>query len=36
MGGNTAAFESKEKLNLIQQKVNGEEITIQQLFNSNK
>jgi len=36
MGGNTAAFESKEKLNLIRQKVNGEEITIQQLFNSSK
>ncbi len=36
MGGNTAAFESKEKLNLIQQKVNGEQITVQQLFNSNK
>ena len=36
MGGNTAAFESKEKLNLIQQRVNGEEITIQQLFNSSK
>lgn len=36
MGGNTAAFESKEKLHSTQQKVNGEEITIQQLFNSSK
>ncbi|HET7118348.1 MAG TPA: nitrous oxide reductase accessory protein NosL [Hanamia sp.] len=36
MGGNTAAFDSKEKLNLTRQKVEGNEITVQQLFNNNK
>ena len=33
MGGNTAAFDSKGKLNFTQEKVNGNEMTIQQLYN---
>ncbi|HEY5390744.1 MAG TPA: nitrous oxide reductase accessory protein NosL [Hanamia sp.] len=36
MGGNTAAFDSKEKLAETQQKVDGSEITMQQLYNNNK
>ena len=34
MGGNTAAFDSKEKLNMTQQKVQGNEITLQELFDT--
>lgn len=36
MGGNTAAFDSKEKLAATQQKVDGNEITMQQLYDNNK
>ena len=34
MGGNTAAFENKENLNMTQQKVQGKEITLQELFDT--
>lgn len=34
MGGNTAAFDSKEKLNITQQKVEGDEITLQELYDT--
>ena len=34
MGGNTAAFENKENLNMTQQKVEGNEITLQELFDT--
>ena len=32
VGGNTAAFDSKEKLNITQQKVKGNEITVPELY----
>ena len=34
MGGNTAAFDSKEKLKITQQKVDGKEITLQELYDT--
>ncbi|MEO5907888.1 MAG: nitrous oxide reductase accessory protein NosL [Ginsengibacter sp.] len=34
MGGNTAAFDSKEKLKITQQKVEGHEITLQELYDT--
>jgi copper chaperone NosL len=34
MGGNTAAFDSKEKLNITQQKVQGNEIILPELFDT--
>lgn len=34
MGGNTAAFDSKEKLKMTQQKVEGNEITVHELFDT--
>ena len=36
MGGNTAAFDNKEKLKITEQKVDGNEISVQQLYNNNK
>ena|SRR5665213_1590469 len=34
MGGNTAAFENKEALKITQQKVQGNEITLQELYDT--
>lgn len=34
MGGNTAAFDSEEKLKITQQKVEGNQITLQQLYDT--
>lgn len=34
MGGNTAAFDSKENLNMTRQKVQGNEITLQELYDT--
>jgi len=34
MGGNTAAFENKEALKMTQQKVQGNEITLQELYDT--
>lgn len=34
MGGNTAAFESQENLKIAQQKMPGNEITLQELFDT--
>ena len=34
MGGNTAAFENKEDLKMTQQKVQGNEITLQELYDT--
>lgn len=34
MGGNTVAFDSKEKLEMTQQKVEGNEITLQELYDT--
>ena len=34
MGGNTAAFENKEALKMTQQKVHGNEITLQELYDT--
>ncbi|MEO6843920.1 MAG: nitrous oxide reductase accessory protein NosL [Ginsengibacter sp.] len=34
MGGNTAAFENKEALKMAQQKVQGNEITLQELYDT--
>ena len=34
MGGNTAAFDSQEKLKITQRKVEGKEITVQELYDT--